>query len=291
MREDLQTELATLCRRHARSIGLTPTAVDGLFVACRTQKGEKRSFSEPYAAIVLQGRKCTYVNNTAFAYGAGNSVITCVDLPTETVIEEASADVPFLSVVVRLNRKLLSELALQQGGVAQSAGQAGIPLLVQACPDELADNALRLLRLLDTPDQIALLGPVLMREFHARLLLGPQGAWLREVCAFGSKLNQISKAIGLIKEGFASDIRTEDLAREVNMSTASFHRHFKAVTGCSPIRYQKILRLYEARRCLTSGRSKVLDTAYSVGYASASQFTKDHRDFFGVAPSRDSLEA
>ncbi|MDO5532541.1 AraC family transcriptional regulator [Sutterella sp.] len=287
MRADIARSLADFCRRLTPEVGFIPTAVPGLACVRRIAAGEKRSFQNPYVAVVLQGRKRTAVGSVEHTYGPGDIVVTCIDFPSFTTIEEASPEKPFLSVVLEMNRDLMTELSLQltEQSLPEEAG--GQPFFVSSCSDSIAASYLRLLELTETPDDIPLLAPILTRELHARLLLSPLGGWIRGVCSVGTHSNQIARAVTLIKNDFRQPLTVADVARRVGLSEASFHRHFKACTGHTPIQYQKILRLYEGRLILKSGRKSVSGAAYEVGYASSSQFTNDYRRFFGMSPRED----
>ncbi len=284
---EIHERILEICRRKAHVVGFNPTGIDRLSVVMRTTRGEKRSFNAPYLALVLQGRKHTVIGEYEFTYGPGDSVVTCIDAPSVTYVEEASPQTPFISVVLELDRNLLAELIVEHGkSVRHAVRPSGMPFAVAKSSDDISLNFLRLLELSEQEDK-SILEPILLREVHARLLLGIQGNWLREVCAFGTRTNQISKAVEKIKENFASQISMEALAKEVGMSQATFHRHFKALTGFSPNQYQKLLRLYEARRLLASGKSTASASAYKVGYASTSQFTNDYKAFFGITPTQE----
>lgn len=286
MNADLLQKLLSACRRHISGTGFLATPIPGLNLVNRTKPENLRSFSRPFAAIVLQGRKRTLIGASEFAYGPGSSVVTCVDVPSETCVEEASPEKPYISAVIDIRRELIADLSARaaERGRPDRAASAS-PIFVTEADDALADCALRLVSLLDDPTSQALLAPILMEEFHARLLLSPLGAWLREACAYGSRTHQVAQAIAAIRAGFAGELRADELAGRVNMSPATFHRHFKSVTGVTPIQYQKIMRLYEARRLLASGQARVAQAAGMVGYVSSSQFATDYRKFFGTAPS------
>lgn len=71
------------------------------------------------------------------------------------------------------------------------------------------------------------------------------------------------------------------------MSNAAFHRHFKAATAMSPIQYQKQLRLLEARHLLIAQPGGAAQVAFTVGYESASQFSREYARQFGLPPARD----
>ena len=71
------------------------------------------------------------------------------------------------------------------------------------------------------------------------------------------------------------------------MSPSAFHMHFKAVTGLSPLQYQKRLRLQEARRLMLGEGLDAAEAAFRVGYESPSQFGREYRRLFGNSPRRD----
>lgn len=279
--------LARLAMQHAGAIGFNPTGIAGFNVVKRIERGEKRSFQKPYAALIFQGRKRTRVGDIEHVYGPGDVVVTCIDFPSFTTIEEASIEKPFLSCVLELNRDLMAELSLMLGHAQAPDDPAGQPFFVTRCEEDIAQNFRRLLELSDAPENISLLAPILIRELHARFLLGPQGAWIRSVCSYGTHSHQIAAAVSMIKEKFREPISVADIAGNIGLSEPSLHRHFKNMTGFSPIKYQKILRLYEGRNILRSGRKTVSGAAFEVGYASSSHFTNDYRKFFGLSPRDD----
>jgi transcriptional regulator GlxA family with amidase domain len=149
------------------------------------------------------------------------------------------------------------------------------------------DCFLKLVKLLDTPQDIPFLAPLVIREIYYRLLVGEQSEAVRQIATSGSNMQNIAKAIKLIKTNFAKPIRIEDLAEQVNMSSSSLHRHFKAVTSSSPLQYQKQLRLLKARHLMLAENADAASTAYQVGYESPSQFSREYSRMFGASPIRD----
>ena len=145
----------------------------------------------------------------------------------------------------------------------------------------------RLVTLLDTPQDIAALSPLVLREITYRVLTGPQGARLRQIAAPGTPAQRIAGAISWLKDHFGEPIRIDDLAKRVGLSPSAFHQHFKAVTGLSPLQYQKRFRLQEARRLMLSDGLDAAEAAFSVGYESASQFGREYRRLFGSPPRQD----
>jgi transcriptional regulator GlxA family with amidase domain len=141
--------------------------------------------------------------------------------------------------------------------------------------------------LLETPRDIPVLGPMMLREFHYRLLSGDYGPAIAQMAIAGSNTHKIGQIVRKIKAHLASPMRIEELAAMVNMSPSSFHQHFKAVTAMSPLQYQKRLRLTEARHILLSEHADAASTAYRVGYQSVSQFSREYARMFGAPPIRD----
>jgi transcriptional regulator GlxA family with amidase domain len=90
-----------------------------------------------------------------------------------------------------------------------------------------------------------------------------------------------------IRDNYATPFEIEDLADMAGMSVSTFHRHFKAATAMAPIQFQKHIRLYEARRRLIAGSGNAATVAFSVGYESASQFSREYARLFGAPPTHD----
>jgi transcriptional regulator GlxA family with amidase domain len=156
--------------------------------------------------------------------------------------------------------------------------------------ERLLDCLARTVELADRPHEAVVLLPGLMRELHYLLLRGPLGGALRRMARPQSHHRRIGKAIALLRSTFNESLPIGMLASSAAMSPSAFHHHFKAVTGCSPRQFQKRLRLLEARRLMYLEGVSARRAAFSVGYASAQQFTRDHARQFG-APPRRSLQA
>ena len=162
---------------------------------------------------------------------------------------------------------------------------AGVSV-ADADPDILA-MFLRLLELLEKPEQIRIRAPMMLRELHYLLLVSPHGDLLRRLNTPGTRNNQVVQAVNWIRRNYRMPLRIETLARQVNMSTANLHRRFKLLTGLSPLQYQKQLRLHEARRLMLFENERVSDAAFTVGYESVTQFNREYKRIFGEPPLRD----
>lgn len=160
-------------------------------------------------------------------------------------------------------------------------------LFVSDADASLIDCAVRLARLLDTPQDIPFLAPLIIREIYYRLLIGEQSEAVRQITTPNSNMQRIAKVIKQIEADYTKLLRVKELAKQVNMSSASFHRHFKKVTSMSPLQYQKQLRLLEARRLMIAENADAASAAYQVGYESPSQFSREYSCMFGTSPIRD----
>ena len=151
----------------------------------------------------------------------------------------------------------------------------------------LLDAVTRLVRLLDTPTDIKVIDPLIVKEIIYRVLQGEHGGMLKQIAIEGSSTHQISDAIEHIMNNYDKSLKIEVLADIANMSVSSLHRHFKEVTAMSPIQFQKQLRLQEARSLLLSESADAADVAFRVGYESPSQFSREYTRMFGLPPKED----
>ena len=216
-----------------------------------------------------------------FRYDAGKYLAVSVELPVRGQVVEA----PYAALSIALDPVKVAGLILEMATPAPTGSSTALEVH-EAGPD-LLDAILRLLRLLDRPDDIAVLAPMLEREVLWRLLQGPSGAMVRQIGLAESRLSQVNRAIQWLRANLAAPMQVEALARLAGMSPASFHRHFKAVTAMSPLQYQKQLRLQAARTLLLTQPGDVAGAGFSVGYDSASQFSREYARLFGAPPGRD----
>ncbi len=240
---------------------------------------------EPKLCLVLQGAKQIMIGDQVLRYDPANYFIATVELPVTGRIIEASAAQPYLGLTLTLDWQSLAALIpdVPASRETMGAGFAVSPVIAQ-----FLDAWLRLLRLIEAPQDIAVLAPLCEREILYRLLQGPQGYVLRQIVTTDSRLSQIRKAIGWIRENYNAPLQIDSLARLAGMSAASFHRHFKAATTMSPLQYQKTLRLQQARQLMIANPDATR-AAYAVGYESASQFSREYARMFGAPPARDAL--
>lgn len=264
------------------------TAIPGLMLARRNEPSEPVSIIyEPRICVIAQGAKRVQLGDDAYVYDAHHFLVTSVDLPTFVQIIEASPAKPYLGLVLDIDQREISQLMVDsnlppprphQSSRGMATGEVTLPLITAFG---------RLIDLLDEPKDIPILAPVIEREIFYRLLVSDQGARLRQIASAGSQSQQIARAIHWLKSNYSRPLRIEDLASQVNMSTSTFHHHFRAVTAMSPLQYQKWLRLNEARRLLLAENQDATTAAFQVGYESPSQFSREYSRLFGAPPLRD----
>ncbi|MRW92535.1 helix-turn-helix domain-containing protein [Duganella sp. FT80W] len=277
----LLLELQTLIARHAGPDGIQ-RPLPGLVVATARESMPLQAYvTEPVWSLVVQGTKRLLLGEQEYTYSAGQYLIASVDLPVSGQVTAT----PFAGISLTLKpdaiAALMTETAAPRHAQAEPSGIA-----VSDAPDELLEPVLRLLRLLDRPADLPVLAPAIEREIYWRLINGPQGAMLSQLGLADSNLAQISRAIRWIREHHAEPFHIEELAGRIGMSATSFHRHFRRVTSLSPIQFQKQIRLQQARTLLLSSSQDVASIGFAVGYDSPSQFSREYRRLFGVAPGQ-----
>ncbi|MDL2283530.1 AraC family transcriptional regulator [Oxalobacter sp. OttesenSCG-928-P03] len=241
----------------------------------------------PTISVLLQGRKRTVVGNRSYDYGEGQSLVNSLDLPSTNYVYDASQEKPFLVMALAVNKQLATQLAAEIPPPARSLPETEKNVSIASVDADVLDAFLRLLELLDKPEQVPVLAPMIIREIHYRMLIGPQGGFLRQVNTLGSQSNQISQAITWLKDNYREPLQVDELAKKVNMATSTFHRHFKEVTTLSPLQYQKRLRLYEAQRLMLVENEYAANACLAVGYESPTQFNREYKRLFGEPPSRN----
>ena len=283
-------ELAALITRHTdgKGDGFHQTAIDQLeFQRESSVFTVLRGVCDPIFAILVQGKKEALLGEEIYRYGAAQYLVVSVDLPLSAFITEATPDQPYLGFKLTLDPLQLCDLITQTNAMKRQPENAVRGLFVSTIDTLLLDCALRLAKLLDTPEDIPILAPLIVREIYYRLLTSEQGEAVRQIATSGSNMQRIAEVIKRLKADFTQPLRIEDLAEQAKMSASSFHHHFKAVTSMSPLQYQKQLKLLEARRLMLAENSDASHAAYHVGYESASQFSREYSRMFGAPPIWD----
>ncbi len=246
-----------------------------------------RCFYTPMIALVVQGFKRSMIGDHEANYGELHCVTVGIDMPGVFHITDASPQAPFLSLSVKLDRRIITQLITEAPSIVTVQEGEVTPIVVDEVGKDLLQAFSRLVELLDTPSRIPVLAPMILREIHYYLLCGSQGKCLRLFNTNGTQANQIAQAISWLRENYTSPLRMEELARYANMAPSTFNRHFKEVTSLSPLQFQKRLRLYEAERLMLLEGKDAGTAALMVGYESGSQFNREYKRQFGAPPRKD----
>jgi AraC-like DNA-binding protein len=282
---------ARLIRRHAPANGTYRTPIESLTLMHADHLSEPlESVYKPSICIVVQGAKTASLNHETYRYDPSTYLITSVELPISGSIIEASPDAPYLSLKLTFDADVILDIAKEMEHPAPATPAAGRGIAVNRTSAALLDGIVRLLQLLDAPDDIPVLAPLIMREILYRVLQGEQAGSLHAFAAIGSHAHNIARAIRLMNRQYDRPLAVEELARSVNMSASAFHKHFKRVTSMSPLQYQKTVRLQEARRLLLTEAMQASDAAFRVGYESPSQFSREYSRMYGRPPMLDIQE-
>jgi AraC-like DNA-binding protein len=265
--------------------GVAQTPIPGLTVLYETAPTALQyAINRPLVALVLQGSKHVIMGSRTFDFGAGESLLIAAEVPTVSQITKASLAAPYLALVVELDLAVIETLVVEMGG---APFVAGAPVRIDPTETEVADAALRLMRLIDRPASMPVLQSSLTRELHFWLLAGRHGGAIRALGIADSHAQRIARAVAVIRENFAQPLAIGRLAQVAGMSVSSFHEHFRATTSLSPLQFQKQYRLIEARRLMLAEGQTISNAAYAVGYESVPQFTREYGRVFGAPPARD----
>src|SRR5215510_818623 len=285
-----QSDRDELVERMARAIPENGVleVFPGLFLGRSSQPTEKaHSIFKPAFCVIAQGSKQVLLGEEVFRYDPGHYLISTVDLPIVSQVVEASEERPYLSFRLNLDASLVAPV-MMESGIEIKKGDASVKAMdVSSIDANMLDAVVRLARLLDTPDEIQVLAPLIIREIVYRLLRGEQGARLSHLLASRGDTHRISKAIGHLREYFDQQLRIDDIARELGMSVSGFHHHFKSVTAMSPLQFQKQIRLQEARRLMLGEDLDAASAGFRVGYEDPSYFSREYKKHFGAPPLRD----
>lgn len=280
MHADLHACLAELSAAYPGTGIATDLPVPGAALIRNSQlSAPMPTLYRPSACFVAAGEKTIQSAGREFRLGPGSTLVVGIDLPTVGRVTRA----PFLGLAVDLDPVDLAAIAGEMDAPEDGPVE---PLAVAAAGPEILDAALRLARAARQPETARVLGPGITREIAYWLLSGPQGPALRGLFRPGTRPARLARALDLIGQDPGRSIPVAELAAAAGMSASSFHGHFRALTGRSPLRYQKELRLHEARRRLLSGAESAAAVAYAMGYESASQFSRDYARLFGAPPAR-----
>lgn len=286
--DDLMEEYKVRLRKRAPYEGNFSTPISGLDIHRRdAPTTPTRCFVKPEIALLVQGCKNLLVGTEEYFCRENQLLIAGLDLPNTSAIIEVEPGKPTMSMTLELDTALIAQLCLEVPPNSSPDAVNPNGIMIQPLDASILEAFLRLDALLDTPEHISVLAPMIVREIHYRLLVGPDGNQLRALHTFGSQKNQVVRAVSWLNENYSKPLQVEALADMVHMASCTFHRHFKEITSLSPLQYQKRLRLHEAQRLMIMEDLDANSACIAVGYESLPQFTREYKRLFGEPPRRN----
>ena len=250
-----------------------------------TELGYGVSF--PSFCVIAQGSKELLLGDNAYRYNPAHYLIATTALPIASRIAEASPEQPYLGFVLNLDPALVGSVLVEASHAAPQGHATVTAIDVSALDAGLLDAVLRLVRLVESPDEARFLAPLIKREIAYRLLIGAQGDRLGQIVTLAGSTHRIAEAVERLRKDFDQPLRVEEMAHDLGMSISGFHHHFRTLTAMSPLQFQKQLRLQEARRLMLGEGLDAASAGYRVGYGDASHFTREYKRLFGAPPMRD----
>jgi AraC-like DNA-binding protein len=281
--------LARLLAAYAPHDGSFELRIPGLHVsrASRTNRQCVHGLLLPCLSIVAQGAKTVIVGQELYEYDASRMLVYSVALPVAAQVTQASHSEPYLALRLDIDPRRIAELVLKVFPLGLPPAQERRAVYITPVDASIVNASTRLMECLAQPGDAELVAPLVVDEILIRLLRSPIGVRVAQMGFAESSVNRVAKAISWLRANFSQPMKVEELAELVHMSVSSFHEHFKSVTSMSPLHYQKVLRLQEARRLMLSTMMDAGSASQRVGYLSASQFSREYSRFFGSAPTRD----
>jgi len=242
---------------------------------------------EPSLCVIAQGCKRVLLGSDVLVYDQSQALVFAQNLPVTGHVIGATPETPHLAVRLDLDVKELAAMALELNVETKPLGASARGIYTIELTPDLLHPLLRLVQLIERPQDIATLAPLASREILYRLLTSPGGATLAQLAMPDSHSQRVAQVIALLHQRYRETLRIEELAREVHWSTSALHHHFKAATAMTPVQYQKQIRLQDARRLLLAEHIDASTAGHRVGYDSPSQFNREYSRFFGAPPARD----
>ena len=284
----LRAELARKIAERTLEEGDTATEIAGLRLYRRSVPSACTSATyEPSLVVFAQGKKRIHVGKATYVCDGSNFLLTSVDLPVVSQVIAATEREPILGLVLKLEMAAVREILSQQEFHLRQESSEARGMAVGVTSPQLLDVCLRLIGLLDEPQDIPFLSRLIQQEIVFRLLRSPQGKHLRAIATLGEQSHRTAKAVEWLRINYAKPLRVEELAAMARMGVSTLHHQFRSLTAMSPLQYQKHLRLHVARERMLNEGLDAASAGFEVGYESASQFNREYRRFFGEPPMRD----
>lgn len=287
--DDQMAELRFIIERTLAADGICQVTPNLEFFRLSKPVGPIHGVAKPSFCVIAQGSKVVLLGDSALRYDPQNYLLASMELPVVGDIVDATTAKPYLALRFVFDPLMVAQVMLD-AGMSMTSGTTTVVsgMDVSQIDARLMDVTLRLARLAAAPAvEVAVMLPLLTKELIFVLLMGTQGERVRQIGMHGGLAVQIAGAVSVLHKRFSETLPVPELARGAGMSVSGFYSHFKAVTGLSPLQFQKRIRLLSARRMLFAGDVDVTGAGLRVGYEDASQFSQEYKRMFGKSPSKD----
>lgn len=292
MTRSLAQTITEVMDTHQIDSGAFFTRVPGLRLLRSKDRVAPHNMSyRPSLCMVAQGAKQVMVGDRTVTYGDMQALVVTVEVPVLSQIVDASPERPYLAATLELDADIILDLVSRLDTASYATAKPGFGMIVKDMDETITGAMLRLLDTVGKPEAVEILAPGVLREIAYWMLTGPAGANVARMVLPDGQPLRIARAVHHLRDNFDAPLSVAELAAVAGMSPSSFHQHFKTMTSMSPLQYQKQMRLLEARRRMVSEGERAAEAGFSVGYESASQFSREYARLFGVPPRRDALQA
>ncbi|CAH8209453.1 MULTISPECIES: AraC family transcriptional regulator [Vibrio] len=284
---NMQSKLAKIIEQKTVGNEDSSTSIESLSLFRREVITEPCACAiEPSVLFVVQGSKQLLVGEQIFIYDTQHFLLNSLDMPASSQVVDASLDKPCLGLMLKIDMQLMADIIAQNDMNPPHDDSGNGSSAIGTVKENLLVPLIRLLDLLDEPEAIKTLSPLIVREIHYRLLTSELAGRIWQIALSGNQANRISKAIGWLRVHYSEPLNIEELASYIQMSTTTLYHHFRKHTSMSPLQYQKWLRLNEAQRLMLNENSEASSAAFQVGYESPSHFSREYTRLFGISPKR-----
>jgi AraC-like DNA-binding protein len=285
---ELTKALAAKIALNTPSQGLHAIAIDALVLYRKDDPSPCYPANyELSVHVFTQGQKRVTLGGSTYLCKPSTFLLSSIDVPVVSQVIEASSAKPLLSFVLKLDLAMVREILAKGEFHNTNATSMDRALALGDAREDLLQPCLRLIDLLDAPQDIPFLSKLIESEIVYRLLRGPKGERLCAIATLGAQSHKTANAVAWLRTNYKKPLSLEELANVANMGTSTLHHHFRALTAMSPLQYQKQLRLVAARERMLAGGIDAASAAFEVGYESASQFNREYKRFFGQPPITD----
>lgn len=245
---------------------------------------------EPSVCIIVQGAKEVGIGDDLIPYDPEMYLLASVHMPARVRIAQASPEHPYMGLTVTFTMEQIFEVLHEMPSASKRPGGSKSGLYFGQMQQRLLDPVVRLVRLLDSSQDIPVLAPLIIKEILYTVMSDEGSDVIRQYIMDGSATQRVVAAITKIKEVYKEPLSVKELARSVSMSESSLYHNFKKITAMSPLQFQKNLRLQEARQMLMTQNIEAAQVAFEVGYESPSQFSREYARMFGLPPIADTRQ-